>query len=150
MQSYDYYELAEWLCQNRRSTDGYRSAVSRAYYSAFHAGLELLATAGVTSYPKNISKHEAVPDILQQSEDFEISKAGAKLHELRGHRNDADYDLTDTFVETAGFAQSRLREALEIIKTLSNCKAQRHPGGWFERVRVPIKRYADIKLLGIR
>src|SRR5882724_1660193 len=52
-----FYQLADWLIANRRSPDGYRSSVSRAYYGAFHSALQFLEEMGL-HIPSTDNKHE--------------------------------------------------------------------------------------------
>jgi len=148
MTPYEYYSLAQWLCTNRPTADGYRSAVSRAYYSALHHGLVLLAEMGIV-VPARENKHEKVPDILQHTADTAVCDAGYKLGLLRGERNRADYKLDDRDAESKNFAELRLTEAESIITTLNGCKLSKGtPGGRFETAMNQAKKRAALLFLG--
>src|SRR5438105_1193140 len=73
----------------------YRSAVSRAYYAAFHSALEFLRAVKIKA-PEN---HGAVWGALLCSLDTPIVSAGSDLGSLHGDRRKADYQLTNPAIE---------------------------------------------------
>jgi uncharacterized protein (UPF0332 family) len=71
-----------------------RSAVSRAYYGAFHEALALLHVCGVW-LPKTEQVHVKLGFCLRDCGDLGATTAGRELEILRSRRKIADYDLGD-------------------------------------------------------
>src|SRR6267154_1443857 len=69
-----------------------RSAVSRAYYAAFHVARDLLAGLGFV-VPRADRAHEYLYRRLNNCGLPTVRVAAGKLHDLRSRRNQADYDL---------------------------------------------------------
>lgn len=69
-----------------------RTAISRAYYGAFHRAVELLAELDV-EVPQNHQGHEEAYRKLFQSGIADAREAARLLHDLRGERIAADYKL---------------------------------------------------------
>jgi len=93
----------------------WRTAVSRAYYGAFHVGCDLLRGLGF-DIPKADRAHAYVGLRLMNSSDDNVSEAGRRLAELRSRRNQADYDKRGRF--TAIDAEDFAYTARQIIATL--------------------------------
>src|SRR3990172_11561003 len=91
----------------------YRSAVSRAYYGAFHAVREFLAGLGFRV--PTLDAHEYLAVRLQQSGHDEAQSAGSKLSTLRSARNIADYDLQNPLFQSVKNARIRVEAAKEIV-----------------------------------
>jgi uncharacterized protein (UPF0332 family) len=70
----------------------WRSAISRAYYAAFHVARELLEDLHFV-VPRAERAHAYLSRRLANSGQAEIQQAGNDLNALRGDRNQADYDL---------------------------------------------------------
>ena len=70
----------------------WRSAVSRAYYAAFHAARRLLRDLGFRT-PRADQAHAYLWLRLSNCGDAQMVTAGQKLQDLRGERNRADYDI---------------------------------------------------------
>jgi len=70
----------------------WRSAVSRAYYAAFHGARELLEDLRFT-VPRADRAHAYLSRRLANCGHAETQQAGNDLNALRGDRNQADYDL---------------------------------------------------------
>ena len=71
------------------------------------------------------------------------------LTALRSQRNEADYDLDKTHVETAGFAASRLNDAGTIIGRLNTLQLGKgKSGSKFETARASIKPFAEFLFRG--
>ena len=83
-----------------------RTAVSRAYYGAFHFAKELLTAAGII-LPDTAEAHRKIQLCLKESRVDDARRAGDKLELLRGQRNRADYDL-----RAADFRQKETAESL--------------------------------------
>ncbi len=98
---WEYYLLAEELLSQADSSSRkeamLRSAVSRAYYAAFHRACEYLEE--VNEYPtrrqfegSGRETHRFLISIFEDSRDHpEWRKIGEKLHYLKGLRQKADY-----------------------------------------------------------
>jgi hypothetical protein len=100
--------------------------------------------------PGDANKHDKIPDLLQHTEDPEITKAGEKLGNLRGERNRADYNLADEEAEEEAFARLRLADAMNIIAALNQCSLGRgNPESRYEKAKVGAKKRADFLFLGI-
>ena len=100
-----------------------RSAVSRAYYGAFHAALAILARTGIL-LPPGPEAHQKVRFCLLQSGAIPGTEAGEKLESLRRDRNLADYDLRQSRSEASHFAQRQVQVALEILNCMEICGAE--------------------------
>lgn len=70
----------------------HRSAVSKAYFAAFHAALEFLSEFGV-NIPKNHLGHNLAYTTLSATDVDDAMSAAQTMNDLRGRRNQADYDL---------------------------------------------------------
>jgi uncharacterized protein (UPF0332 family) len=150
MTPFAFFTLAEWLFDNKKSPEGFRSVVSRGYYAALHTALSLLSEMGV-SVPRDANKHAKVPDLLEHTGDPDVRKAAAKLSNLCQERNKADYQLQDGSAETPTFAELRLRDASDIIATLQTFKlAKGAAGGRFEKAAAGAKKQADFLFRGGR
>jgi uncharacterized protein (UPF0332 family) len=112
----DFHALAvELLTKSTPSRN--RSAISRAYYAAFHVALDHLQAAGFT-IARNDSVHREVSRLLDWSDDATLKNVGAKLNDLRGARNRADYDVAQTKYETDKTAAAWVQAAADCIATL--------------------------------
>lgn len=129
-----FLQLAQWLLENRPTPAGLRSAVSRAYYSAFHTAKRFLEEMKVP-LPKEL-QHQKIPRMLQASGDADIEATGRLLLDLLEHRKKADYELTKTEVEKESFVRLRLLDAETIIAVINTCALGKASAS---------KRYADIK-----
>jgi hypothetical protein len=70
----------------------WRCAISRAYYTAYHAAL-LRAHQDGYHYPGNTPSHAALIQYYRQHRDPRWQTVGETLHGLRGTRTVADYIL---------------------------------------------------------
>ena len=87
----DFLGIASALARDT-SEAAWRSAVSRAYYAAFHVARELLESMGF-SVPHGDRAHGYLWLRLQNCCDSLTQDAGRDLKMLRGDRNGADYNL---------------------------------------------------------
>src|SRR5580704_1421606 len=71
----------------------YRSAVSRAYYGAYHLAIEFLSGIGFR-VSGNSECHEEAYRALLNSGNLDAVTAARLLNDLRNSRNEADYRLT--------------------------------------------------------
>lgn len=83
---------------------GARSAVSRAYYGAYHLALSILEDVGC-SPPGRRNSHDLVPQFLIASSQGDAIDAGHLLSDLHSERIKADYRLDNPDVETEKFAK---------------------------------------------
>lgn len=108
----DFISLAVRFSNSQREAD-LRTAVSRAYYGAFHMARNLLEDCGVKLSGNELYKvevHQKLRYCLGESGNEEAMLLGKKLGSLRDRRNEADYDLdSTTFVEQNSFRFWRCR-----------------------------------------
>ena len=121
MRPHDFWRLADRLIANEKNPEGFRSAISRAYYAAFLTAEEFLAAMGV-SLLNTGGAHVELLTILGNSGDAALTNARDGLSELRDERNAADYNLKDLQVENEGNARRRVKEAHNIIAELNRCR----------------------------
>ena len=100
----------------------WRSAVSRGYYAAFHAGREFLSNLRFR-VPRSDRAHAYLWLRLQNCGDSRLRQTGQHLNDLRGRRNRADYDLHIP-VTRAGAAQW-VTDAEQIILALEAAAVDR-------------------------
>src|SRR5438477_566339 len=91
-----------------------RSAVSRAYYAAFHVVRGLLKGLGLV-VPRADRAHEYLYRRLNNCGLGSAADAGRMLHALRSLRNKADYDVDSPLPSTAIDA---IADAESILQTL--------------------------------
>lgn len=111
----DYLALAERLAREQTEAD-WRSAMSRAYYAAFHAGRQLLLDLGFR-VPRASGAHAYVWMRLSNCGDPALVKAGGELNNMQGDRNRADYDFQRDYSQSD--AQVIVRTSRVVIQALS-------------------------------
>ena len=116
-----FLKLAKRLLDKERNPEGLRSTVSRAYYAAFNVAAEFLSEIG-HDVPSDAKGHKLAYYYLNNCEDESLIQVGGDLDDLRGIRNDADYDMNQKRVEKEVNVQNWVDVADEIIKTLDECK----------------------------
>jgi uncharacterized protein (UPF0332 family) len=110
----DFLDVAGELAAE--STEAHwRSAISRAYYAAFHIARGLLRRCGF-AVPFAGPAHEYLPRRLMNGGHPDVSRAGDLLTDLRQRRNRADYDLGRPVDEQA--AVDAVLDADDVIRTL--------------------------------
>lgn len=97
-----------------------RSAVSRAYYGAFHLALAFLRELAI-SVPANAYAHAAVQRYLIASGQSDVQQAGMSLASLHSDRIRADYRLDDPRFEDVRFAKLKVALAHEVRSALEKC-----------------------------
>lgn len=138
-----FFELAEWLADEKKTPASLRSAISRAYYGAFHTAIRFLDAMGIALL-RTDSKHERVPDLLYHSGDVDLLLAGRTLVDLRSDRNLADYQLDDPDPEQESTARGHLQKARRVIGILNTCLAGKgNAGSRFEQAKAAVKLRAD-------
>jgi len=104
----------------------WRTAISRAYYGAFHVSRMFLVTLSI-EMPKGDQKNEHVfiPMAFNNSGNDDIRLAGAKLGDLREDRNWADYRIASAG-DGKKLAMQCHADAIEICNLISNCNPLDH------------------------
>jgi len=110
----DYFTLAVTLAAGKTEAEG-RSAVSRAYYAAFHVARELLLSLGFR-VPRADRAHAYLWLRPANAGVADVTLAGNRLNSLRGERNRADYDSRSSLTQVA--AANEVTNAEEIIRAL--------------------------------
>ena len=112
MNGRDFLSLARRLVLE--STEAaWRSAVSRAYYAAFHVARELLEDFHFR-VPRPEQAHKSLAYRLSNCGDPQIQQAGSDLDVLRDLRNQADYALRRPVRQ--GVVAARMHLAERIIQ----------------------------------
>jgi len=88
-----------------------RSAISRAYYSLFHVVLDFLITNQVRLPKNKPESHTLIYRLLFNCGDRDLRLVASALNDLRGQRNDADYDMKNRDVELRSTAQAAVERA---------------------------------------
>jgi hypothetical protein len=136
----DFVTCAEQLA--RGSTEAVlRSAVSRAYYGAFHEALALLHGCGVW-LPRTEQVHVKRGYCLRDCGDPDAATAGQELEILRSKSTVADYELADNRFAASPAVRSEITRARQILEIVDRCRA--HAGADF---RTKIRAHA--RLLGL-
>jgi uncharacterized protein (UPF0332 family) len=136
MKSTAFLSLAERLAKGT-SPEEYRSAVSRAYYGAFHVAMELLLRVGIR-LPASPEAHQKLRFCLLQCGELAGVEAGEKLESLRKQRNYADYDLGHARSDKQENALFQVDVAREIVDALNLCREE----PVWSRLRAKVRAYA--------
>jgi uncharacterized protein (UPF0332 family) len=114
-----YLDLAEELIERAANSPNaeadLRSAVSRAYYGAFHQARLYLKDAFGIAIERDAYSHAQVRRAFQDRQYYKIA---ANLSRMRVDRNKADYD--DTITNLLHLARENLRRANNVISELDN------------------------------
>lgn len=140
MNPLDFIALAIRLSNSRNEAD-LRSAVSRAYYGAFHMARQFLADCGLRFPAKDIygaEIHNKVRYCLSESGSSDALVVGHKLRTLRSQRNRADYDLESIEFRSRAIVIGMVGAAPEIVDAIQRCRAE--PA--FSEARAKIRTYA--------
>lgn len=124
MDGREFLPCAERLAASSSAAD-LRSAVSRAYYAAFHAALAFFRSCGIRFSKNSPAAHEKIPDCLDNSNIPDAVAVGRMLRSLRGSRNIADYDLESLVFEKEANVDLRIDAAKDIIKMIDDLDADR-------------------------
>lgn len=101
-----------------------RTAVSRAYYAAFHEGCKLLR--GIQC-PVREDKdgHQDLLRLLGNCGVFEVESAASELADLQGSRVAADYRLSYSDIETPGTVQFAVETATDVVEVLKKAGTEK-------------------------
>lgn len=116
----DLLDVADDLATGTREAD-WRSAVSRAYYAAFHVGQRLLRQCGF-HVPQAEHAHGYVWLRLCNAGHPDVRQSGFRLKDLRQLRNWADYDLDRPVAQNVAIDQVRV--AVEIVESLDEAAGE--------------------------
>ena len=115
----EFLGLAENYATGPTEAD-WRSAVSRAYYAAFHVAREFMSNLGFAT-PRADQAHAFLWRRLGNCGCVPLALAGSRLNQLRGERNRADYDLNSDLAWKD--AQAAVKSAALIIAALQAVSA---------------------------
>ncbi len=119
MNSRDFLTLAQTLLAEGFEA-AWRSAVSRAYYAAFHVARELLDSLGF-AVPRGERAHAHLWLRLSNCGDPKLATTGAALNSLRQDRNFADYDLHRPLTHANAARSVRMAEqTIRLLETAAN------------------------------
>ncbi len=110
----DYLTLAARLVAGTTEAE-WRSAISRAYYAAFHIARELLSNLGFR-VPQAERSHGYLWLRLANAGAADVRVAGNRLNALRRQRNRADYDSHPSLSQVT--AANEVKNAEDIIQAL--------------------------------
>ncbi len=134
----EFHHLALQLV-NESSPAHLRTAVSRAYYAAFHVGVEILSSMGFR-ISTGTAGHGEVRHLLNNTGDPEISKVGSQISDLHSKRLDADYRLYKKSTENKKTANALVKQAGRMIAILDT----RCSGSERSRIITAIKEYKEL------
>jgi len=106
----DFLPLAARLAAGTTEAD-WRTAVSRAYYAAFHVARRLLADLNFT-VPRADRAHQYLVFRLSNGGEAAVEQAGRDLETLRRLRNRADYDEIPALPQPQATAAVRVAEGI--------------------------------------
>lgn len=117
MTGIDFLNLASDLSQSGDESR-LRTAVSRAYYGAFHATRDLLYEVGI-QLPRGEKDHAKIPYCFLNCGNPIGQELGKRLESLRIDRNAADYDLADNRFNNPVVVAARIQSAKQIFHLIS-------------------------------
>lgn len=82
----------EWVEKKDECEAHERSAISRAYYAAYHSCRNALEVLGIPEID-HLPSHQRVIKALKTCDDKDLSSLGRKLADLKVMREAADYDI---------------------------------------------------------
>ena len=115
----DFLRVANGLAKSDEAAE-LRSAVSRAYYAAFHVARKLLVDMGF-QISKGPRAHGDVCKYLGNAGNPSVEHAGYNIGDLKGWRNQADYDLDLVEYENSGSVKKIVSITEQIIEDLEQC-----------------------------
>ncbi|MBL8793901.1 MAG: HEPN domain-containing protein [Planctomycetia bacterium] len=116
----DFLPLASRLATGATESD-WRSAVSRAYYAAFHVARRYFSELNFT-VPRADRAHQYFVFRLGNSSEPTVEQAGRELDTLRRLRNRADYDESPALTQSQAAASVRLAESF--VQTLDSARQE--------------------------
>ncbi|MBW3540986.1 MAG: HEPN domain-containing protein [Planctomycetes bacterium] len=126
MTGHDLILLAGKLTANPGLGDAearFRSAVSRAYYGAFHFARAFVEEMGAV-VPKNATGHFELSRLLWDTAHADAQQAADHLDDLRRERNRADYDQDSTRFRKQVNAVQCVELADDIRSAIDRCREE--------------------------
>jgi uncharacterized protein (UPF0332 family) len=114
---------SRWAANPAASEAAFRSAVSRAYYGAFHLGMDLLNLLGL-DIPKGANCHGLVRTFLLESGHAQAVEAGRLLKDLHADRIKADYRLDNRDAATHAAALLAVETATDTMSLIGTCSKE--------------------------
>jgi uncharacterized protein (UPF0332 family) len=122
MNGQEFIDVATRLAVATTATAGtYRSAVSRAYYGAYHLAREFLNSLGFHA-SRGSNEHQWVQRHFCNCQLLVASQLGRLLENLHVSRKEADYDLQATGNDSAPAARLAVLRAEQIKSLLIACQ----------------------------
>jgi uncharacterized protein (UPF0332 family) len=142
MNGNEFVSLAIKLSNSQHEAE-LRTAVSRAYYGAFHSARELIVDCGIAFPRKDLlgsDIHRKVRFCLANAGHPDAISIANNLDSLRRQRNLADYDLATGKFTALHVRQVRttLDIAIEIVDALQRCRT----ADTFSQFRQSVRGYA--------
>ena len=137
MDPLDFISVAIRLANSEKEADR-RTAVSRAYYGAFHVARRFLINCGLCFSQKETYAaeiHRKVQYCLSECGNSDTVKASGHLRSLRDRRNEADYDLESAEFKTTASILASVRLATEIVDVVQRCQSEPLASDIREKVR---------------
>jgi uncharacterized protein (UPF0332 family) len=150
MDPLEFIAVAIRLCNSKHEGD-LRTAVSRAYYCAFHVARQFLIDCGLRFPPKEIYAaeiHRRVRYCLSESGNADAVFASGGLRELRRQRNEADYNLDSTRFKSPVAVSAMVHIAPEIIDAIGRCRLEPAISETRERLRTYARDVLRIRVEG--
>ena len=116
----EFLACAERLAASKHEAD-LRSAVSRAYYAAFHEAQALLRDCGVR-LPRTEQAHVKMTFCLQDCGEAVAEEVGHSIEFLRNQRKVADYELDNSRFTDAHRVQTETARARRVKDNLDRCR----------------------------
>src|SRR5487761_1121355 len=121
----DFIDLAAKMAlATNANTPSYRTAVSRAYYGAFHLARAMLAEMGYRCRVRD-NEHLFVQRHFANCRQHEAREVGGLLANLHESRKEADYDFDKPRTETRQFALLCVKGADRVREQLKACRQDR-------------------------
>lgn len=115
-------------CLEHGDEIGYRNAVGRAYYGAYHEVSGILEKAFFVHTHQSIRDYLTKESWLKGNEPFDkmmLISLGSRLKQMHTNRVSADYDLAETFSDID--AQAALIQAKKFIEDMDSMYKKVYP-----------------------
>ena len=118
----DFLDVADALVTGDTEAE-WRSAVSRAYYAAFHVARRLFQDCGF-AVPRADAAHGYLWLRLANSGHPDVQNTGVHLNNLRRVRNQSDYDLDSTLKQHVAITHVELAgDIIQLLESVANAPA---------------------------
>lgn len=117
----DFIAVAAKIAATYSDPASCRTAVSRAYYGAFHLAKSFLADIGIKP-PRNANTHVFIQHHLAGSGHTTAGSIASLLGDLHEGRLHADYDLNYKQIESVLQARASVERATRIQVAVNECR----------------------------